>query len=144
MQQPTSFYLNTYTLSDILESATLSSSLAAYSASSGRQISRDSASAEILSPLPDKSSLFLVIDAAADYFTLNQTLMNDVPPVGADIILDPFLLNVFPKSLVPTAGYIVVTAVIAWFLVCRVVQSRVKRIVASSSTIEIDTEKKSQ
>ena len=40
--------------------------------------------------------------------------MQDVPPVLVDIILDPFLLNVFPRSLVRTAGWItVVTAVAA-------------------------------
>jgi hypothetical protein len=42
--------------------------------------------------------------------------MNDVPPVVADIILDPFLFNVFPRSLVPTAVYTVVIAVIAYFV----------------------------
>lgn len=29
------------------------------------------------------------------------------------MILDPFLWNVFPRSLVPTAGWIVVVAVVA-------------------------------
>jgi hypothetical protein len=39
--------------------------------------------------------------------------MRDVPPVAVDVILDPFLWNVFPRSLVPTAGWIVVVAVLA-------------------------------
>ena len=42
--------------------------------------------------------------------------MTDVPPVLVDIILDPYVLNVFPKSLVPTAGYLTVLAIGAWFL----------------------------
>lgn len=63
-----------------------------------------------------KSISFLQIFAGADYFTLNKTLMSDVPPVLVDIILDPYLLNVFPQSLVPTAGYLLVLAVGAWFL----------------------------
>ena len=42
--------------------------------------------------------------------------MTDVPPVLVDVILDPYLLNVFPRSLVPTAGYLVVLAIGAWFL----------------------------
>lgn len=63
-----------------------------------------------------ESVLFLRIHAAADYFTTNETLMNNVPPVIADIILDPFLWNVFPRSLVPTALYTVVIAVIAYFV----------------------------
>jgi hypothetical protein len=39
--------------------------------------------------------------------------MQNVPPVAVDLILDPFLFNVFPRSLVPTAGWIVVVAVLA-------------------------------
>lgn len=58
--------------------------------------------------------LFLQIFAAADYFSLNKTLMSDVPPVLVDVILDRYLLNIFPKSLVPTAGYLVVLAVVGW------------------------------
>jgi Kef-type K+ transport system membrane component KefB len=42
--------------------------------------------------------------------------MQNVPPVAVDLILDPFLFNVFPRSLVPTAGWIVVVAVLAIFL----------------------------
>ena len=42
--------------------------------------------------------------------------MATVPPVRADVILDPYLFNVFPESLAPTAAYIVVVAVAAWFL----------------------------
>ena len=63
-----------------------------------------------------KSVLFLEILAAADYFTMNKTLMDSVPPVFVDIILDPFLFNVFPRSLVPTAIYIIVLAIGSWFL----------------------------
>jgi hypothetical protein len=62
------------------------------------------------------SILFLQIFAAAEYFSLNKTLMSDVPPVLVDIILDPYLLNVFPKSLVPTAGYLIALAILGWVL----------------------------
>lgn len=62
------------------------------------------------------SLLFLQIFAAAEYFTMNKTLMETVPPVLADVILDPYILNVLPKSLVPTGIYLVILAVIAWFL----------------------------
>lgn len=66
------------------------------------------------SPSPSDSVLFLRIHAAADYFTLNTSLMENVPPVLVDVILDPYLLNVFPRSLVPTAGWIAVVAGFAW------------------------------
>ncbi|CAG8102251.1 unnamed protein product [Penicillium salamii] len=59
------------------------------------------------------SVLFLRVHAAADYFSTNQTLMRNVPPVAVDLILDPFLFNVFPRSLVPTAGWILVVTVLA-------------------------------
>lgn len=46
--------------------------------------------------------------------------MQDVPPVAVDLILDPFLWNVFPRSLVPTAGWIgvvsLVALVVAWWI----------------------------
>jgi hypothetical protein len=63
-----------------------------------------------------ESVLFLRIWAAADYYTTNITLMENVPPVMADVILDPFLWNVFPRSLVPTAVYTIVIAVVAYFV----------------------------
>ena len=62
------------------------------------------------------SILFLRILAAADYFTMNQTIMEQVPPVFVDIILDPYISNVFPQSLIPTAAYIVIIAIGSWFL----------------------------
>lgn len=62
------------------------------------------------------SFLFLSIHAAADYFTLNETLMAEVPPVHVDLILDPYILNVAPRSLLPTMGYVTIVASIAWFL----------------------------
>lgn len=60
--------------------------------------------------------LFLHVQSAADYFTTNKTLMQYPPPVDIDIILDPYLANVFPVSLLPTAAYIIVLAIGAWLL----------------------------
>ena len=31
-------------------------------------------------------------------------------------VLDPFLLNVLPRSLLPTSVYLIVLAVLAWYL----------------------------
>lgn len=59
------------------------------------------------------SVLFLRIHAAADYFTNEQGLMENVPQVIADVILDPFLGNVFPRSLMPTACWGLVVGVAA-------------------------------
>lgn len=60
--------------------------------------------------------LLLQIQAAADFFSLNKTLMTDPPLVDVDIILDPYILNIFPQSLLPTAGYIAIVAVASYFL----------------------------
>ena len=62
------------------------------------------------------SLLFLQILAAADYYTTNTTLMSNVPPVYVDIILDPFYLNVLPRSLAPVGFFIVLVAVISYFI----------------------------
>jgi hypothetical protein len=40
--------------------------------------------------------------------------MKSVPRVPVDLVLDPYVMNVFPRSLVPTAGWIVVVAGVAW------------------------------
>jgi hypothetical protein len=42
--------------------------------------------------------------------------MEHVPPVFVDIILDPYLLNVLPRSLVPTGVYLIVVAISSWYL----------------------------
>jgi len=62
------------------------------------------------------STLFLHILAAADYYTMNQTLMQYVEPVFVDIILDPFIFNIFPRSLIPTGAYIALLAIGSWYL----------------------------
>ena len=42
--------------------------------------------------------------------------MKNPPPVLVDLILDPYLFNVLPRSLVPTVGYIVVISIVTWFV----------------------------
>jgi hypothetical protein len=61
------------------------------------------------------SVLLLHIQAAADYFTHDAALMQNPPPVLVDLILDPYVFNVVPRSLLPTAGYLVVLAILSWF-----------------------------
>jgi hypothetical protein len=51
---------------------------------------------------------------------MDKTLMNEVPPVFVDIILDPFIFNILPRSLLPTVGFIIVVAVVSWFLAQRI------------------------
>lgn len=97
-------------------------------------------------PAPTSDSvLFLRIRAAADYFSLDRALMENVPPVLADVILDPFLWNVFPRSLLPTAGYVCVVATVAVLLarwMMGALGGMVEREVGESTTVDGDEKKK--
>lgn len=69
---------------------------------------------------------------------MNKTLMRDVPPVHVDIILDPFLLNLLPRSLLPTVGYITAVAIASWFI-ARYISMRIRDLAG-----EANSEKKTQ
>lgn len=122
--QPTAFKLFTYTTDETFGNPALLSSLTVFS-----NDRRDRAEESFIQKLQDRkykpvlsaesanpSLLFLRISAAADYFSLNRTLMEHVPPVFVDVILDQYVFNIFPTSLIPTAGYILVLAIGSWFL----------------------------
>ncbi|CRG86729.1 hypothetical protein PISL3812_03740 [Talaromyces islandicus] len=124
--QPTAFTLDTYSLSETLSNQELLSSLAKFSetlltSAPSKSLLKASNDKDYLYPPKTPASetesvLFLRILAAADYYTSNSTLMESVQPVKADIILDPFLLNVFPRSLVPTVIYVLPVAVVVYFI----------------------------
>jgi hypothetical protein len=119
--QPTEFWLYTHEMQTTFETPELISSLSLYSSSRHKTVSSDKLEdARSRARSRKRSSfattfLFLQIHAAADYYSLNKTLMENVPPVHVDIILDPYLLNILPQSLLPTVAYILVVAVIGWF-----------------------------
>lgn len=124
LQAPTAFLIYTHTLDETFGNPELMSSLSAYASARMAQL-HDLDVQQLVNRRPntrgsvkmaETSSLFLQIFAAADYFTMNQTLMSDVPPVLVDVILDPYILNVFPKSLTSTAGYLIILAILGWFL----------------------------
>lgn len=121
-QQPTSFRLDTFDLPTVFETPELITSLAQYSETRQSKVIEDPQPS--ISQVEKKSNrynnlssiLFLQVFAAADYYTTNKTLMEHVPPVYVDIILDPFIFNVFPRSLLPTAAYIILVAIGSWYL----------------------------
>ena len=135
-QQPTAFKLDIFELAAVLGSPVMMADLSVYSlprlpgaAGEARDWPRvrksiDSATDDEVEHESGEespsSALFLRILATADYYTTNQTLMAHVPPVYVDIILDPFIFNVLPRSLVPTVGYIVVVAAISWPIARRI------------------------
>ena len=125
-QSPTDFTLVTHTLPEVFETPELIQVLTSYvdqlqeSSLSGETLrtgeTPESGSAAKQSNSRDATALFLYVEAAAAFYSSNQTLMRYPPPVLVDIILDPYLLNVFPRSLVPTAIYLIGLAVGSWYL----------------------------
>ncbi|KAI5306984.1 hypothetical protein KEM56_005903 [Ascosphaera pollenicola] len=121
-EQPTEFWLDAFTFDEVHESLALNASIENFIASEQGQKQLDGKNADVRSKvnsengLATSSSLFLRLIAAADYFTLNETLMQSPEPVHVDLILDPFLANIFPRSLVPVGIYLSIVAVIAWFV----------------------------
>ncbi|OAP61893.1 hypothetical protein AYL99_04096 [Fonsecaea erecta] len=88
--QPTSFWLYTHTLDHTFATPDLLSSLSAYAYARHAQLDSEDSQRLLLRkvkvPTSDIGStfLFLQVVAAADYFSLNQTLMEIVPPVAVD------------------------------------------------------------
>lgn len=113
-EQPTSFTLTTHSHADTVSEPSLLSALIKFSETQlAGSIPKSSPSNDDEHEAP---GLFLRIQSAADYFTTNSTLMENVPPVTADIILDPFIANVLPRSLAPAAIYIVLVAVLVYYI----------------------------
>ena len=98
-QQPTSFTLITYTLSEVFDTPELITSLATYSESRQTLPSSDwNPGHRRVGSSPD-SILFLQVFAAADYFTTNKTLMQHVPPVNVDISELDLILRSYRNDL---------------------------------------------
>ncbi|KAG5913764.1 hypothetical protein E4U42_000886 [Claviceps africana] len=109
--EPTRFDIKIHTLDAVAEDPALFQSINAFSASrQDAQVTEESAARL----LDRSSSLLIEIQAAADYFTDDKELMSNPPPVLVDLILDPFLLNVLPRSLLPTVGYLLLVGVTTW------------------------------
>ncbi|KAK3293228.1 uncharacterized protein B0H64DRAFT_434450 [Chaetomium fimeti] len=135
--QPTDFTLTTFPLTTVWDTPELMTSLHAYATSQQQKLTPDAntappkADSDSGSGEREASILFLRILAAADYFTTDASLMRDVPPVDVDVILDPFLFNVLPRSIAGTACYIVAVAAVA-FLVARWTTGRIRGLVAGA------------
>lgn len=110
-QEPTSFDIDVYELETVWEDPALISSLAAYAQAQPKQTKKDNQQGE------RKASVYLArVRAAADYFAQDKALMERPPPVLAELILDPYLFNAVPTSLLPTVGYILVVAALSFYV----------------------------
>lgn len=145
-KQPTAFTLDTYTLSTIFSTPSLLQSLTQHATTSAQQQVIDEETEALqqqrlnhsLTAANGSSVLLLRVLAAADYFSHHSSLMKDPPPVLVDLILDPYLYNVLPQSLIPTVGYIVVISIVSWFVARWISQS----LVSVASCGDDDQEKK--
>ncbi|KAG9665631.1 hypothetical protein KCU95_g14253, partial [Aureobasidium melanogenum] len=115
--QPTDFFLDTFEVPTVFDNPALLQDLGTY-AEERQNILAENEFEDFgeLTTTSNRSVLFLRVQSAANFYTTDQALMQHPPPVYVDIILDPYLLNIFPQSLLPTAAYILVLAVASWFL----------------------------
>lgn len=124
--------MDVYELDTVWDTPELMQSLADYTYS--RQSSTDSQE-DREEGERSASVLLLQIKASADYFTDDAALMRDPPPVLVDLILDPYLYNLIPRSLVPTIGFLVLVGLVAWF-VARSVASKLQSIAVAGESRE--------
>ncbi|KAF5574438.1 hypothetical protein FPCIR_13596 [Fusarium pseudocircinatum] len=116
-QQPTVFDLAVYELDAVWQTPELIQSLANYSFSRQDQeavLATESTQGE--GREREASVLLLQIKSSADYFTSDAALMKDPSRVHVDLILDPYLYGIVPRSLIPAAGYLVLVGAVAWFV----------------------------
>ncbi|EGR50708.1 uncharacterized protein TRIREDRAFT_105051 [Trichoderma reesei QM6a] len=125
--EPTEFSLDIYPLNTILSTPHLLQSLSQHTTSLSlspslstpkQQQQQPQQHQDSQKPPPNETSILLLrVLAAADYFSHHQSLMKDPPPpVLVDLILDPYIYNVLPQSLVPTVCYLVVVGIASWFV----------------------------
>ncbi|KAF7556492.1 hypothetical protein G7046_g6287 [Stylonectria norvegica] len=136
--QPTAFTLDVHDLDSVWATPELVQSLSSYAYAQQQDVSDQTREPRVHKPSSEEkgereaSVMLLQVRAAAGYFTDDVALMKDPPPVLVDLILDPYLYNVLPVSLLPTIGYLVLVGVVTWF----VARSIAKRLQAIASTGE--------
>lgn len=84
-KQPTSFNLDVFTINEVFNAPSILTSLAVYSESRQNNPSVIEVPRPASTAIDPVSILFLRIEAAADYYTNNKTLMQNVPRVNVDI-----------------------------------------------------------
>ncbi|KAF8252171.1 hypothetical protein K440DRAFT_633388 [Wilcoxina mikolae CBS 423.85] len=62
------------------------------------------------------SVLYLRVFAKTAYVSSSTSRMQNPEPVDVDIILDPYIFNLIPESLLKIIGVIVIVAVSSWWL----------------------------
>ncbi|KAF5629307.1 hypothetical protein F52700_7626 [Fusarium sp. NRRL 52700] len=133
--QPTVFDLAVYELDTVWQTPELIQSLANYSFSRHDQVAvPTNESTQTEGQEREASVLLIQIKSSADYFTNDAALMKDPSPVHVDLILDPYLYGLIPRSLVPAAGYLVLVGAVAW-LVSRSIVSKLQTIAVTTDGV---------
>ncbi|CUS09982.1 unnamed protein product [Tuber aestivum] len=114
---PTDFTLNIYTASQLLDNPSLFANMTAYAF---HRLSLSPISELYAPSAAPRSVLYLDIQAKAGYYTHEKPRMESPDPVEVEIILDPFILNVLPESLLPTVVMIVLITLFAFWASGRV------------------------
>ncbi|PUU73726.1 hypothetical protein B9Z19DRAFT_1094467 [Tuber borchii] len=114
---PTDLTLNIYTASQLLDKPSLLANMTAYATHQLPPSPVNKLSCPSAAP---RSVLYLNIRAKAGYYTHEKHRMETPDPVRVEIVLDPFILNALPESLLPIAVTIILTALSAFWLSGRV------------------------
>ena len=87
---------------------------------------------------PTTTTSLVRIVAAADFVAVDRAAMHPdrVPPVLTDIILDPFLHNVVPLSLLPIVAAILAVAGVSAWLARRVILPQLRAVVADGHAVD--------
>ncbi|CAK7266115.1 hypothetical protein SEPCBS57363_001932 [Sporothrix epigloea] len=131
--QPTAFSVDVYDLATVATTAELAMSLDNFVSKKNVE----EASSGHYSALPSATSLLRII-AAADFFAADRSAMKpgSVPPVVVDVILDPYVLNVLPRSLVPVVAAILAVAAASAWLARRVILPGLQAVALSGQVSE--------
>ena len=93
-KQPTQFALEYHSLKEVFDTPALIQELALFSETrQARVVPRATEQSEVLTEQSDTASLFLRILAAADFYTLDKSLMKEPPLVEVDISQSSSLSN---------------------------------------------------
>lgn len=138
--QPTSFHMQEFEIPVVFQTPELINSLADYADMAIQRALKEYPESEVPAIAEqarerESSMLLLQIHSAADYYTKNKMMMDQVPGVFVDIILDPYVFNVFPRSMLPTVGYIALLAFGSWYL-SRFISSQLHGIVQADDQEE--------
>ncbi|ERS99464.1 uncharacterized protein SPSK_03564 [Sporothrix schenckii 1099-18] len=125
--QPTDFSVDVFDLATVAATPALSASLASFVERGPGTTATPSTPSTTMTTA---TASLLRIVAAADFVAADRAAMHPdrVPPVLTDIILDPYLFNAVPHSLLPVVAAIVVVAGASAWLARRVILPQLRAV----------------